>query len=256
MTNQLQKTESIAISVINPNAAGIDIGGSSHFVAVPQDRDRDYVREFGCFTADIQEMIRWLKQCQIETIVMESTGSYWIPVFEMLDRAGFEVMLVDAHQVKNVKGRKSDVIDCQWLQQLHAHGLLQGAFRPEDKIVELRSYLRQRTMLIETAAMHVQHIQKALTQMNVHLSNVISDITGVTGMAIIRAILQGERNPKKLAKMRDGRCQNSEEVIEKSLEGNYREDHLFVLQQAVEAYDFYQKKVSECDGEIKKNFKI
>lgn len=252
MTNKVSES---SISVINPNAAGIDIGGISHFVAVPKDRDQINVREFGCFTVDIQEMIRWLKKCDIETIVMESTGSYWIPVFEMLDRAGFEVLLVDAHQVKNVKGRKSDVIDCQWLQQLHAHGLLHGAFRPEDKIVELRSYLRQRSMLIEAAAMHIQHMQKALTQMNLHLSNVISDITGVTGMAIIRAILRGERDPKKLAQMRDGRCKNSEEIIEKSLEGNYREDHLFTLQQAIEAYDFYQKKIVECDEEIKKNFK-
>lgn len=247
--------EQTSLSLLNPNAAGIDIGGSSHFVAVPKGRSKDYVREFGCFTADIQEMVQWLKQCGIETVAMESTGSYWIPVFEMLDRAGFEVMLVDAHQVKNVKGRKSDVIDCQWIQQLHAHGLLRGAFRPEDKIVELRSYLRQRSMLIETAAMHIQHMQKALTQMNLHLNNVLSDITGVTGMAIIKAILGGETNPKRLAAMRDGRCKNSEEIIEKSLEGNYREEHLFVLKQAMDAYEFYLKKVQECDEEIKKNFR-
>lgn len=256
MKKSFHEPETTAISIINPNAAGIDIGGSSHFVAVPKGRDSQHVREFQCFTADLIEMISWLKKCEVETIVMESTGSYWIPVFEMLDRAGFEVMLVDAHQVKNVKGRKSDVIDCQWLQQLHAHGLLQGAFRPEDKIVELRSYLRQRSMLIEAAAMHIQHMQKALTQMNLHLSNVISDITGVTGMTIIRAILAGKRDPEELSKMRDKRCKNKEEIIKKSLEGNFRDDHLFSLKQAVDAYDFYQAKVLECDEEIKKNFKV
>lgn len=253
MTNQTGNT---SIGIINPNSAGIDIGGSSHFVAVPKDRDKNCVREFGCFTPDIQKMIAWLKQCRIETVVMESTASYWIPVFEMLDQAGIQVMMVDAHQVKNVKGRKSDVIDCQWLQQLHAHGLLQGAFRPEDKIVELRGYIRQRAMLIETAAMHVQHMQKSLTLMNLHLANVISDITGSTGLAIIRAILKGENNPKKLAALRDGRCKNSEEVIEKSLQGNYREEHLFTLKQAYELYEFYQQKVIECDEKIKKNFRV
>jgi hypothetical protein len=256
MNNQLSQIDVNSISIINPNAAGIDIGGSSHFVAVPKDRDQTNVKEFGCFTADLQEMVCWLKKCKIETIAMESTGSYWIPVFEILDRAGFQVMLVDAHQFKNSKGRKSDVIDCQWLQQLHAHGILSGAFRPEDKIVELRSYLRHRSMLIEAAAMHIQHMQKSLTQMNLHLSNVISDITGVTGMAIIKAILSGETNPKTLSKYRDGRCKNSEEIIEKSLEGNYREEHLFTLKHAFETYEFYQKKIAECDEEIKKNFKI
>lgn len=242
-----------SLRIINPNAAGIDIGASSHFVAVPEGRDRDTVKEFGCYTPDIENLIVWLKECKIKTVVMESTGSYWIPVFEMLDQAGFEVKLVDAHHVKNVRGRKSDVIDCQWLQQLHTHGLLSGAFRPENEIVELRSFLRQRSMLIEAAAMHIQHMQKALIQMNLHLNNAISDITGVTGMAIVRAILSGERNPNNLAKLRDRRCQQPEEVIRKSLQGNYRPEHLFALKQAVEAYDFYQKKIAECDDEIKKN---
>lgn len=241
------------ITIINPDSAGIDVGASSHFVAVPAGRDTETVKEFGCYTPDIQKMIAWLKQCDIKTIVMESTGCYWIPIFEMLEQAGFEVNLVDAHHVKNIRGRKSDVIDCQWLQQLHAHGLLAAAFRPEDKIVELRSYLRQRTMLIETCAVHINRMQKALIQMNVHLHNAISDITGVTGIGIIRAILSGERDPAKLAKMRDPRCKQPLEVIESSLQGNYREDHLFALQQAVEAYDFYQKQILECDQAIKKN---
>lgn len=246
--------QSSIIRVINPDSAGIDIGASSHFVAVPVGRDIETVREFDCFTPDIQNMILWLKQCKIKTIVMESTGSYWIPVYEMLERAGFEVNLVDAHHVKNIRGRKSDVIDCQWLQQLHAHGLLTAAFRPEDKIVELRSYLRQRTTLIEAAAIHVNRMQKSLIQMNLHLQNAISDITGVTGMAIIRAILKGETNPAKLAKLRDPRCQQPANIIEKSLTGNYREEHLFTLKQAVEIYDFFQKQIQECDEEIKKNW--
>jgi len=250
--NHENHNKASSIKVINPDTAGIDIGASSHFIAVPEGRDTKIVREFGCFTVDIEAMIRWLRSCKIKTVVMESTGSYWIPVFEMLDQAGFEVKLVDAHHVKNVRGRKSDIIDCQWLQQLDAHGLLSGAFRPENDIVELRSYLRQRSTLIEISAMHIQHMQKALIQMNIHLNNAISDITGVTGMAIIRSILSGERDLKKLAKMKDPRCHNPEDVIEKSLQGNYRKEHLFALKQAVEGYDFYQKKISECDEEIKK----
>lgn len=242
-----------SIKIINPDSAGIDIGASSHFVAVPAGRDKETVREFECYTPDIQQMIKWLKQCKIKTIVMESTGSYWIPVFEMLEQAGFEVNLVDAHHVKNIRGRKSDVIDCQWLQQLHAHGLLSAAFRPDDKIVELRSYIRQRTALIEAAAVQVNRMQKSLIQMNIHLHNAISDITGVTGMGIVRAILSGQRNPTELAKMRDPRCKQPQKVIENSLQGNYREEHLFTLKQAVEAYDFYQKQVLECDEAIKKN---
>jgi len=246
-------TQSSSIKIINPDSAGIDIGASSHFVAVPEGRDTQIVREFKCFTPDIQQMIHWLKKCKIKTVVMESTGTYWIPVFEMLERAGFEVNLVDAHHVKNIRGRKSDVIDCQWLQQLHLHGLLAPAFRPEDKIVELRSYLRQRSILIESAATHVNRMQKALVQMNVHLQNAISDITGVTGMAILRSILDGKTDPKELAKMRDPRCKQPNEVIESSLQGNYREEHLFSLKQAVEAYDFYQQQIRECDEAIKKN---
>lgn len=248
-------TQTSSIKIINPDSAGIDIGANSHFVAVPEERDEKNVREFECFTSDINLMIKWLKKCKIKTIVMESTGSYWIPVFEMLDREGFDVNLVDAHHVKNIRGRKSDVIDCQWLQQLHAHGLLAGAFRPEDKIVELRSYIRHRTKLIETAATHINRMQKALIEMNLHLHNVISDVTGVTGMRILRAILQGERDTNKLASMRDPRCKQPEKVIKKSLEGNYREEHLFSLKQELEAYEFYQKQIHECEIAIKKKLK-
>lgn len=246
-------TQNSSIKIINPDSAGIDIGASSHFVAVPAGTDKETVKEFGCFTPDIHEMIGWLKQCKVKTVVMESTGSYWIPVFEILEQAGFDVNLVDAHHVKNIRGRKSDVIDSQWLQQLHAHGLLAPAFRPENEIVELRSYIRQRSILIESAATHINRMQKSLIQMNIHLHNAISDITGITGMGIIRAILSGETDPKKLAEMRDPRCKQPQEVIEKSLQGNYREEHLFTLKQAVESYDFLQKQVLECDRAIKKN---
>lgn len=242
-----------SIRIVNPDSAGIDIGASSHFVAVPSDRDVETVKEFECYTPDIKEMIVWLKKCKIKTVVMESTGSYWIPVFEMLERAGFEVNLVDAHHVKNIRGRKSDVIDSQWLQQLHAHGLLTAAFRPEDKMIELRGYIRQRSTLIECASTQVNRMQKSLILMNLHLSNAISDITGITGMSIVRAILAGETNPEKLATMRDPRCRQPEEVIKKSLEGNYRDEHLFTLKQAVETYDFYQKLIQECNEAIKKN---
>src|SRR5919202_3471563 len=217
---------------LNLNAAGIDIGATAHFVAVPPDRDPQPVRQFATFTADLHRLADWLTAWGVDTVVMESTGVYWIPLFEILDARGFRVLLVNARHVKNVSGRKSDVLDCQWLQQLHTYGLLQGAFRPADEIVILRSYLRQRAMLIRGAATHIQHMQKALQPMNVLLHHVVSDITGLTGMTIIRAILAGERDPHVLAQHRDPRCKSSPEGIAKSLVGNYRGEHLFALAQA------------------------
>ncbi len=235
---------------VNLNAAGIDIGATSHFVAVPEGRDTVCVREFATFTSDLHALADWLEQCGVDTVVMESTGVYWIPVFELLEARGFEVLLVDARKVKNVSGRKSDVLDCQWLQQLHTFGLLQAAFRPADEIVVLRSYLRQRAMLIQGATTHIQHMQKALQQMNLLLHHVVSDVTGVTGMAIIRAILAGERDPQVLARQRDPRCKHSAAVIAKSLVGNYRAEHLFALEQAVALYDTYQAQLAACDARI------
>ena len=185
---------------MNLNAAGIDIGSERHWVAVPEGRDTVSVREFGTFTADLQALASWLKQCAVTTVAMESTGVYWIPLFEVLERQGFAVKLVDARHVKNVSGRKSDVLDCQWIQQLHTYGLLAGAFRPPDEVCVLRSYLRQREMLIQASSMHIQHMQKALQQMNLLLHNVVTDITGITGMKIIKAILAGERDPQVLAR--------------------------------------------------------
>ncbi len=237
---------------INKMAAGIDIGSKSHFVAVPEGCDDICVREFSSFTADLHELCVWLERCGIETVVMESTGVYWIPLYELLESRGFEVKLVDARHVKNVSGRKTDVLDCQWLQQLHTYGLLSGAFRPAEEVCALRAYLRQRSMLIQHAASHIQHMQKALSLMNLQLHNVLSDITGETGMKIIRAIVGGERDPKLLADHRNRGCKNTVGVIEKSLTGHYRDEHVFSLKQALELYDTYQSKIVACDNVIEK----
>ena len=204
---------------INRMAAGIDVGSRAHFVDVPEGCDEINVQEFGSFTTDLHAIADWLIKCKIETVAMESTGVYWIPLFELLESKGLEVKLVDARHVKNVSGRKTDVLDCQWLQQLHTYGLLSGAFRPEELVCSLRTYIRQRTMLTKEAAMHIQHMQKALSQMNLQLHNVIKDITGDTGMKIIRDVLAEQRDPKVLAQHRDPRCKNSIEIIEKSLWG-------------------------------------
>lgn len=244
------KDSASSLPVLFPNTAGIDIGSKSHFVAVPADRTDNPVREFSTFTSELYKMVNWLKECKIKTVVMESTGVFWIPAFEILESNGFEVKLVNARHVKNVSAHKTDVLDCQWLQQLGTYGLIKGAFRPANSILPLRTYLRQRDMLIKCAATHIQHMQKALTQMNLHLHNVISDITGKTGMAIIRSIVAGVRDRKILASLRDERCRNSEKTIEASLEGNYREEHLFSLKQALELYDYYTLKLAECDRQI------
>lgn len=241
---------------INKMAAGIDIGSKSHFVAIPEGCDDICVREFKSFTADLHELANWLEKCGIETVAMESTGVYWIPLYELLESRGFEVKLVDARHVKNVSGRKTDVLDCQWLQQLHTYGLLNGAFRPAEEVCALRAYLRQRSMLIQQAGCHIQHMQKALALMNLQLHNVLSDITGETGMKIIRAIVGGERDPKLLANHRNRGCKNTVEVIEKSLTGHYRDEHIFSLTQALELYDTYQSKIVACDNAIEKRLII
>jgi len=235
---------------INRYAAGIDIGSRSHFVAVPEGTDEKPVREFLTFTGDLETMAEWLISCGITTVAMESTGVYWIPVFEILERRGLEVKLVNARHVKNVPGRKSDVLDCQWLQQLHTYGLLHGAFRPADEVCTLRAYVRQRSSLVRSAASYIQRMQKALTQMNLLLHNVVTDITGTTGMRIIKAVLNGERDPEVLASMRDPRCRNTTATIARSLKGTYRPEHLFSLQQAVELYEIYQRKIADCDRRI------
>jgi transposase len=234
----------------HPNAAGIDIGSASHFVAIPPDRDGEPVREFSSFTADLERLADWLTACGVDTVAMESTGVYWIPLFELLESRGLVVYLVNARHVKNVSGRKSDVLDCQWLQQLMSFGLLAGAFRPTDEICALRALSRQREMLIECQSRHIQHMQKALTQMNIQLANVITDVVGKTGQAIIRAMVAGERDPVKLAALRDGRIHASHEVIAQSLQGNWREEHLFTLTQALQLFDTYQERIAECDQRL------
>lgn len=238
------------LNQINLDAAGIDVGSEFHFVAVPSDRDLKPVQRFAAFTADLRALADWLAKCGIKTVVMESTGVYWIPLFELLEARGFEVLLVDPRRLKSVPGRKSDVVDCQWLQQLHTFGLLSGAFRPADDIIVLRGFLRQRAMLVRYAAQHIQHMQKALHQMNIKLDKVVSDINGQTGMAIIEAILAGERDPVKLAKLRDPRCHNSQETIARALLGNWRKEHVFALRQAVMLYRTYQAQIAECDRQI------
>ena len=240
------------LSLMNPDAAGIDIGSAAHYVAVPVDRDDEPVREFASFTADLNALADWLERCDIKIVAMESTGVYWIPLYELLQRRGFEVLLVNARHVKNVSGRKSDVLDCQWLQQLLSFGLLRGAFRPDDKVCELRSITRQRAMLLKSQGRHVQHMQKALTQMNIQLANVISDVAGVTGQKIVREIVAGERDAQVLAAYRDVRIKASEDDIAKSLLGNWRAEHLFALKQALAGFDFCVTQLAECDTEAER----
>ena len=243
------------LGLVHPNAAGIDIGSREHYVAVPEDRCEESVRRFTSFTRDLYELADWLTASGIETVAMESTGVYWIPLYDILSERGFEVYLVNARHVKHVSGRKTDVSDCQWLQKLHSYGLLSGAFRPAPAICEVRSYQRHRDMLVSQVATHTLHIQKALTQMNLQVHHVLSDITGVTGMKIVRAIIAGERDGKVLSGYRDGRCKESQEVLEKSLQGHYRAEHVFSLKQAVELYDIYHEKIEACDDEIEKLLK-
>jgi len=254
MTKKARRIRS-HLKQVNLFAAGIDIGSRSHFVAVPEELDEEPVREFAGFTGDLHQLADWLVEIGIQTVAMESTGVYWIPVYEILETRGLEVLLVDARHVKNVPGRKTDVLDCQWLQQLHTYGLLRGAFRPQEEMVVLRSYLRQREGMIASASDCIRHMQKALRQMNLLLDNVVSDITGVTGLAIIRAIVVGERDAKQLALLRDRRCRSDERTIAGSLEGHYREEHLFALAQAVECYDFYQQQVKACEGVIERHMR-
>jgi transposase len=236
--------------MVHPNAAAIDIGATMHMAAVRADRAPEPVRSFGTFTADLHRLVDWFTECGVETVVMESTSVYWIPIFELLDARGFTVFLVNARDAKHVPGRKTDVSDAQWLQRLHSHGLLRASFRPKGQIAELRAYVRQRERLLEYAASHIQHMQKALTEMNLQLHHVVADITGTTGLRIIRAILAGERDPEVLARLRHYSCHSSAETIAKALTGSYRTEHLFALEQALALYDVYHEKVSACDVRI------
>jgi transposase len=244
------QSEDLSLEVVHPDAAGIDIGNESHYVAVPQGRDSLQVRRYGCTTDELKAVANWLKLCGIRTVAMQSTGVYWIAVYDILEAAGLEVYLVNAQQTKNLPGRKSDVQESQWLMKLHTYGLLRNSFRPTQEIRTMRTYWRQRNDLVRAAASHIQRMQKALTQMNIQLANVLSDISGATGQAIIKAILAGERDPHKLAALRDYRVKANEEQIARYLQGNWQADLLFVLKQEQEAYEFCQQQMAACDQQL------
>lgn len=235
---------------VNAGAAAIDIGSTMHMAAVSPEHSDVPVRSFGTFTQDLHELAEWFTACGVTSVAMESTGVYWIPAYEILEQHGFHVVLVNARYAKNVPGRKTDVGDASWLQQLHAYGLLRGSFRPDGEIAKLRAYLRQRERLVEYAAAHIQHMQKALMEMNLQLHHVVSDITGATGMQIIRAIVAGERDPDVLAAFRDVRCHSPIETIRAALVGNDREEHIFALAQSLQLYDFYQARMLDCDHKL------
>ena len=245
-----KKNKKVAPPILNPDAAGIDIGATEIYVAVPADRDPEPIRMFATFTQDLNHLADWLQQCGVRTVAMESTGVYWIPLMQILEARGLEVYLVNAKHVKNVPGRRTDVSDCQWLQYLHSVGLLRASFRPAPEVCALRSLLRHRDSLVEMATSHVQHMQKALDQMNLQIHHVISDITGTTGLAIMDAILAGNRDVQALAALRDPRIRASQDTIAKSLVGDYRREHLFTLQQSVELYREYQRRITTCEEEM------
>jgi len=249
------RSDDPGLEVVHPRAAGIDVGNSAHYVAVRPDQDPESVRRFECFTADLHRLADWLQSCGVDTVAMQSTGVYWIPVYEILEERGFEVYLVNARHTKNLPGRKSDVQESQWLLKLHTYGLLNNSFRPTAEIRVARTYWRQRGEHVRGASTCIQRMQKALTQMNVQLANVISDLSGLTGQAIVRAILCGERDPKKLAELSHAQIRASREEIAKSLEGNWRAELLFVLKQEVEMYDTYQRRIAECDRELEAHLK-
>ena len=240
---------------LNRNAAGIDVGSAAHYVAVPAGRDAEPVQEFCSFTADLHRMAQWLKACKVDTVVMQATGVYWTALYDVLESYGFEVNVVNARHTKTLPGRKTDVLECQWLQKLHTFGLLNNSFRPAEEIRVLRSYMRQRENLVTAAGTAIQHMQKALTEMNIQLANVISDISGTTGMKILRDIVKGERDPEKLAMHKHARIQASRAEIARSLEGTWRPELLFVLEQSLELYDTYLEKITKCDRRIDEHLK-
>jgi transposase len=238
------------LPVLQPHAAGIDIGAEEIFVAVPADRDPEPVRRFRTFTLDLQEMADWLTRCGVRSVAMESTSVYWIPLHQILEERGFEIYLVNAHYVKNVPGRKSDVSDCQWIQYLHSVGLLRASFRPPAAICAVRSLWRHRESLVQMTAHQTRHMQKALDQMNLQLHHVLSSITGLSGLAILDAILEGKRDPVELAALCNHRVKTSRETIAKALQGDYRREHLFALKQSLDAYRYYERLIAELDKEL------
>jgi len=244
----------LGLEVVHPKAAGIDVGNTEHWVAVPPHMDPEPVRVFGCYTRDLIAMADWLQSLGIQTVAMQSTGVYWIPLADILAERGIRVFVVNARDTKNLPGRKSDFQECQWLLKLHVYGLLHNSFRPEEEILRMRTYWRQRQQHVEDAARCMQRMQKALTQMNVQLANAISDISGATGQAILGAILEGERDVRVLAELRDPGIQASEEEVMQRLEGNWREELLFILRQEFETYHTFQKKIGECDQQLQAHY--
>jgi len=252
---QVQKVVSLdSLKQINLNAAGLDIGDDEIYACVPEGRASESVRSFETFSADLHRLANWLAECGVTTVAMESTGVYGIPVYEVLADQGFEVNLINARHIKNVPSKKSDVLDCQWIQQLHTYGLLQASFRPTEEMAALGALVRHRDMLIRYRSAHIQHMQKALQQMNLKLTNVVRDITGVTGLAIIKAILAGEGDPHQLAKYRQPECKHTEADIAKALAGHYREEHLFALKQALALVEFYTQQMRQGDEEIEAKY--
>jgi transposase len=247
------QSENPRLEVVHAHAAGIDVGNGAHYVAVRPDRDPQPVRRFECFTADLHRLADWLQDCGVQTVALQLTGVYWIPLYDILEERGLEVYLVNARHTKNLPGRKSDVQESQWLLKLHTYGLLNNSFQPPSNIRVLRTYCRQRLQHVTGAATCVQRMHKALTQMNVQLANVISDLSGVTEQLIVRAVVAGERDPQKLAELSHPRIQPSRGEIAKSLEGNWRQELLFVLQQEIEMYDTYQRRIAECDQQLQKH---
>lgn len=242
------------MTVVNPNAAGLDIGAREIWACVGESPDGECIKQFGTFTPDLQRLADWLVACEVKTVALESTGLYWLAIFELLEARGLKVWLVNARHIKNVPGRKSDYLDCQWIYKLHSLGLLNASFRPDGEMCALRAYLRHRAQLIQHRAPHILHMQKALQQMNLQLHHVLTNITGATGMAILRAIVAGERNAVTLAQFRNPACKSSEETIAKALTGEWKNEHLFALQQSLELYDFYTQQVAACDLQIQQQF--
>jgi len=258
MTRQRHTSQKIKpiedLKIVHPHAAGLDIGAREIWACVPAQRTAENVRVFGTFTVDLQALADWLIACGVDTVAMESTGVYWIPVFELLEARGLKVYLVNSWHLKHVPGRKSDVLDCQWIQQLHSLGLLRASFRPDAEMCALRAYLRHRAALLQHRAPHVLHMQKALQQMNVQLPLVLSDIMGETGQKIIRAIVAGERDPLTLAQLRHPSCKSREDEIAKALTGTWQPEHLFALKQSLELVDFYTHQLAQCDAELARQF--
>jgi transposase len=255
MAKRREKRECRTV-VLEPDAAGIDIGAEEIYVAVPPDRDEQSIRRFSSFTCDLHALADWLVQCRVRTVAMESTGVYWIPLFQILEARGLEVYLVNAHYLKSVPGRKSDVCDCQWIQYLHSVGLLKASFRPPSDICAVRSLWRHRGSLLQMASEHIMHMQKSLSQMNLQIHHVLSDITGVSGQAILDAILAGERDPMQLAQLCNWRVKSPRAKVAKALEGDYRPEHLFTLKQSLDGYRYYQKLIAELDCEIERLMQI